>query len=157
MLRQAAIQVQLRGVHLCCQGCVDAVDAAVKTVEGVESHCNVDNATVTLTTSDDAKAQKALDSIAAAGFHGNTDNKLLAMNAVSKIPEGNVEKLKVSRIHNCCDLCCEAIKGAIQTVEGVVSDSAESGETSFEVTGNFDARELVKALNVAGFSAQVEK
>jgi len=74
---------------------------------------------------------------------------------VSSIPRGRVKRLKVSGIHNCCDLCCEAIKEAIGTVDGVTADTATPGATTFEVTGDFPAAALVKALNAAGFSAQV--
>ena len=157
MATRNEIKVELRGVHLCCQGCVNAADAALMSVEGVNSHCDMDNGTVTFTASDDAAAQKALDALAAAGFHGSTGNNQLAMKAVSDIPQGKVKTLKVSGIHNCCGPCCEAIKGAIATVDGVTGDTARPRATTFEVTGDFDAAALVKALNAAGFSARVEQ
>ena len=79
------------------------------------------------------------------------------MKAVSRIPRGRVKYLKVSGIHNCCDLCCEAIKEAIATVDGVADDTATPGATAFEVTGDFQAAALVKALNTAGFGAKVKR
>jgi mercuric ion binding protein len=157
MAKQTEIKVKLTGVHLCCQGCVNAADAALMSVEGVNSRCDMENGTVTLTASDDATAQKALDALAAAGFHGSTDNQQLAMKPVSNVPQGKVKSLKVSGIHNCCEPCCEAIKEAIATVDGVTSDTAKPRATTFEVTGDFDAAALVTALNAAGFSAQVEQ
>jgi periplasmic mercuric ion binding protein len=147
--------VELTGVHLCCQGCVNAADAALMSVEGVKSRCDMENGTVALTAGDDAAAQKALDALAAAGFYGSTDNQKLTMKAVSDVPQGKVKSLKVSGIHNCCGLCCAAIKKAIATVGGVTGDTAKPRETTFEVIGDFDAAALVKALNAAGFSAQV--
>jgi copper chaperone CopZ len=69
LLNRSATKVELKGVHLCCDACVDGVGVALKDVEGVESHCDIGNRTVTLT-SDDAAAQKALDALAAAGYHG---------------------------------------------------------------------------------------
>ena len=157
MATRNEIKVELKGVHLCCQGCVNAADAALMSVEGVNSRCDMENGTVTLTASDDAAAQKALDALAAAGFHGSPGNNRLAMMAVSGIPQGKVKTLKVSGIHNCCGPCCEAIKGAIATVDGVTGDTARPRATTFEVTGDFDAAALVKALNAAGFSARVEQ
>ena len=157
MATRNEIKVELRGVHLCCQGCVNAADAALMSVEGVNSRCDMDNGTVTFTASAAAAAQKALDALAAAGFHGSTGSNQLAMKAVSDIPPGNVKSLKVSGIHNCCGPCCEAIKGAIATVDGVTGDTARPRATTFEVTGDFDAAALVKALNAAGFSARVEQ
>jgi catalase len=153
--RNTEIQVEVTGVHLCCQGCVDAVDAAVKNVARVTSRCDMEKKTVSLRASDGAAAQKALDAIEAAGFHGTTDNARLAMKAVSSIPRGRVKTLKVSGIHNCCGLCCKAIKEAIATVDGVTGDTATPGATTFEVTGDFQAAALVKALNAAGFGAKV--
>ena len=155
--RNEAVHLEVTGVHLCCQGCVDAVDAAVKSVAGATSRCDIEKQTVALTARDGAAAQKALDAVAAAGFHGRTDDAHLAMKAVSRIPRGRMKYLKVSGIHNCCDLCCEAIKGAIATVDGVADDTATPGATAFEVTGDFQAAALVKALNTAGFGAKVKR
>jgi copper chaperone CopZ len=58
-------------------------------------------------------------------------------------------------MHNCCGLCCEAIKAAIAAVDGVAGDTATARATTVQVTGDFHAGALVKALNAAGFSAQV--
>jgi periplasmic mercuric ion binding protein len=156
MATRSEIKVELTGVHLCCQGCVNAVDAALRNVEGVNSHCDMENGTVSFTAGDDATAQKALDSLAAAGFYGRTDNQDLVMKSVGNVSHGKVKSLRVSGIHNCCGPCCDAIKGAIATVDGVTGDTAEPGATAFEVTGDFHAAALVKALNDAGFSARVK-
>ena len=47
-------------------------------------------------------------------------------------------------------------KEAIATVDGVAGDTATPRATTFQVTGDFHAAALVKALNAAGFSAQVK-
>lgn len=156
LLNRSATKVELQGVHLCCDACVDGVGVVLKDVEGVESHCDIGNRTVTLT-ADDAAVQRALDALAIAGYHGDTGDPQLAMKAQGKIPQGKVKLLKVSGIQNRCWPCCQAIKGAIKTVVGVTGDTATSEVTAFEVTGDFDAAELVKALNAAGFSAQVNQ
>ncbi len=112
---------------------------------------------VTLIARDDAAAQKALDAIAAAGLYGETGDAPLAMRTERNIPAGMVQRLTVSGIHNCCQPCYEAIKAAIDSVEGVTGDTARPGTTTFEVSGNFSAAELVQALNAAGFHAKVKK
>ena len=117
----------------------------------------MENGTVTFTAGDAAAARKALDSLAAAGFYGRTDDQRLAMKPVGEVPHGKVNGLRVSGIHNCCGPCCDAIKGAIATVDGVTGDTAKPRATTFEVTGDFHAAALVKALNDAGFSAQVKQ
>lgn len=156
MTTRNAIKVELTGVHLCCHGCVNAADAAIMSVEGVQSRCDMENGTVTLTASDDDAARKALTALAAAGFYGSSDNQNLTMKPAGTLLTGKVNRVQVSGIHNCCDLCCEAIQGAIRTVEGVAGDTAKPGKTNFVVTGDFEAVALVKALNTAGFSALVE-
>ncbi|NGZ08613.1 MAG: hypothetical protein CV088_04390 [Nitrospira sp. LK70] len=156
MAKHSQVKTELKGVHLCCQGCVDAADDALMSVAGVTSHCDMEKGTVALTAGNDVAAQKALDALAAAGFYGRPGNQKLEMKPLSEIPTGKVNSLKVSGIHNCCEPCCEAIKEAIATVSGVTGDTAEPEATTFEVIGNFDAAVLVKALNAAGFSARVE-
>lgn len=78
--------LKLKGVHLCCGGCVDAVVTAVESVPGAAAECDMENRTVTLTAKDDSAAQKALDAIAGAGLHGETGNERLKMKAGPNIP-----------------------------------------------------------------------
>lgn len=52
----------------------------------------LEKGTVVLTARDDVAAQKALDAIGAAGFHGSTDNEQLAMKALSSIPRGQSQE-----------------------------------------------------------------
>jgi periplasmic mercuric ion binding protein len=75
----------------------------------------------------------------------------------SRVPAGKVKSLKLSGIHNCCQPCCEAIKEAIATVDGVPGDTATPRQTSFEVSGDFSAAALIEALHAAGFHAEVEE
>lgn len=150
-------QVELKGVHLCCGGCVAAVTRAVASVPGGACQCDMDNRTVHLTAADDRAAQKALDAIAAAGLHGETDNENLAIRPERNIPPGKVRKVTVSGIHNCCQPCYEAIKTALDTVKGITGDTVEPEKTTFEVTGHFEAAALIEALNAAGFHARVKE
>ena len=156
MATRNEIKVELTGVHLCCQGCLNAAERAVMSVEGVHSHCEMKNGTVTLMAKDDAAAQKALDALATSGFYGKSDSQTLAMKPVGTLPSGKLTSVKVSGIHNCCEPCCDAIKEAINTVQGVTGDTARPRATTFVVTGEFEAGSLVNALNTAGFSALVE-
>ncbi len=150
---QAETTVELKGVHLCCGGCTDAVDEAAAGVPGVESRCHMGSQSVTLTGSPGA-IQQALEAVAAAGFHGETGDDRLAMKPQGDLPRGKVKLLKLSGIHNCCDLCCDAIKGAVASVPGVTGDTAEPGGTSFEVAGDFEPDALLHALHAAGFNAR---
>jgi len=154
---QAETKVELKGVHLCCGACVNAVNKILKGVDGVTGVCDQKGKKVTITAPDNETAQKALDALAAGGFHGDTGNKDLAMKEDSGVSTGKVNKLKVVGIHNCCNSCTRDIKNALKKVDGVKEDTAASRKNSFEVTGDFDAAQVIKALNEAGYHAKVEK
>lgn len=154
---QSETHVRLKGVHLCCEGCTNAIATALEGMPSVVFQCDMEHGIVNLTAKDNAMAQQALDAIAGAGLHGETGNTHPAMKPEPNIPSGKVQRLKVSGIHNCCQLCNEAIKGAIKSVSGVTGDTARPRETRFEVIGSFAADELLRALNNAGFHAKVSE
>jgi copper chaperone CopZ len=154
---RAETKVEVKGVHLCCGQCVKAVGAILKNVDGVSGKCNQKAGTITLTASDEATARKAIDALAAGGFHGETDNKGLAIKDDSGVTKGKVKSLTLTGVHNCCGACCKAIKATVKKVEGVTGDTAKPKDNTFEVMGDFDAEELVKALNAAGFHVKVKR
>ena len=129
----------------------------MKGVDGVKGACDVKAKTVTITAKDDKAAQKALEALAAGGFHGESDNANLAMKDDSGAPQGKVKSLTLSGAHNCCGACCKAIKSTVKKVNGVADDTAKPKATTFTVSGDFDAGELVKALNSAGFHVKVKE
>ncbi len=157
MSKHAETRVELTGVHLCCQGCVAAVEDAVASVPGAHCRCQMDAGTATISAGDVATAQQALDAIAAAGLYGRSDHRELAMRPVGNMPRGHVNRLHLSGIHNCCDPCADAIMAAVASVDGVTGANIEPGVPDFEVTGSFDAAALVHALNAAGFSARARQ
>jgi len=65
------VTVSLEGVHICCNACVRAIDGSVKEVEGAEAALDRAEATVTIAAPDLKTAQKAVDAIVAAGYHGS--------------------------------------------------------------------------------------
>ncbi len=153
---RADTTVELKGVHLCCGMCVKAVGGILKEA-GVKGKCDQDAKTVTITASDDKAAQKALDALAAKGFHGDSGNKNIAMKDDSGATAGKVQKVTISGIHNCCGQCCKGIKAICAKVSGVSGDTAKPKLETFDITGDFDPVELVKALNAAGFHCKVTK
>ena len=154
---RAETKVELKGVHLCCNTCVRSVGEILKKVDGVKGACDREKRTVTITTADDATAQKALDALAAGGFHGDSARKSVAIKDDSGVTQGKVKSLALTGVHNCCGACCKAIKATVAKVNGVTGDTAKPKINSFEVTGDFDAAELVQALNTAGFHVKVAK
>jgi copper chaperone CopZ len=154
---RAETKVELKGTHLCCPACVNAVGNILKEIDGVTGKCDQKARTVTITAKDDAAAQKALDALAAGGFHGTTDNDKLKQKEDSGVEKGKVKTLTLTGIHNCCGQCNGIIKKTLKSVDGVKGDTAKAKGDTFEVTGDFDAEAVVKALNDAGFHVKVKK
>jgi copper chaperone CopZ len=154
---RAETKVEMKNVHLCCGQCVKTVGTILSKVDGVKGKCDQKGKTVTITAPDDKTAQKALDALAAAGFHGDTGNKDLAIKADSGVVSGKTKSLTLTGAHNCCGQCCKAIKATVKKVEGVTEDDATPKMDTFTVKGDFDAAALVKALEEAGFHVKVKK
>jgi copper chaperone CopZ len=153
---RAEVKVTISKSHLCCPACFKAVDDTLKKVEGVQFETNRQDKTIAITAEDEKAAKNALDALAKAGFHGKTDVESLTFKKV-ETPEGNVKRMEVAGIHNCCGQCTSAIKKAVSGVKGVEANTVKARETSFVVEGDFKAAEVVEALLNAGFHCQVKK
>lgn len=154
---RAETKVELKNTHLCCPACVKAVAGILKGVDGVTGACDQKSGTVTITAKDDATAQKALDALAAGGFHGDTGSKTLAQKDDSGVTKGNVKTLTLTGIHNCCGQCNTKITNTLKGVKGVTASESKAKTDTVTVTGDFEAEDAVKALNGAGFHVKVKK
>jgi copper chaperone CopZ len=150
----AEIKVEVSGLHNCCGSCLKGISKAI-TSTGAEAQIGAGDDTVEITAPDQATAQKALDSLAAAGYHGKVKGDGVSLKDDSGAPDGKVSRLEVSGAHNCCKGCSIAISDACKEVSGVSGTEIEPKKSSFVVEGNFDAHALVKALNDAGFHVRV--
>ena len=151
----AETKVTMSETHLCCGGCVNGVKKALGKVEGISFVCSQDDGSVAITASDDKSAQLALDTLVDAGCYGKIDNKSLKLKQ-PEAPAGNVKRVEVIGVHNCCGACTRDIKGAIKSVKGVSGDTAKPKVESFVVEGDFSPADLLKALYDAGFSAKLK-
>lgn len=153
----AAEKVVLKSVHMCCDGCAEEVAAILGKVEGVASvSTDQETRTASFTAADEMAAQRALDALAKGGFHGDPGkDKGYAFKDDSGVKPGPVKALTVTGFHNSCGGCVKSFREAIKDVKGVAGDTAKSRVTTTVVTGDFDAAELVKALNKAGFHVKV--
>ena len=109
-------------------------------------------------TAADAKAaQRALDALAQGGFYGDTGgSKDFAFKDDCGVKPGKVKSLTVSGFHNSCGGCVVSFRDATKGVKGVTGDNAKAKIGTAEVTGEFDAAELVEALNKVGFHVKVK-
>lgn len=153
----ADVKVELKGTHLCCAQCVRAVNDILKKVDGVTGACDQKAGTVAITAKDEAAAQKAIDALVDGGFHGTTDSKTVTVKAEESPVKGTVKSLTLEGVHNCCGACNRAIVAAVGKVDGATGNTAKVRSSTFDVTGNFDAEALVKALNDAGYHVKVKK
>jgi copper chaperone CopZ len=154
---RAETKVELKGTHLCCPQCVKTADGILKKIDGVTGKCDSKTGAISITAKDDATAQKALDGLAAGGFHGDTGSKTLVVKDDSGVKKETVKSLTITGIHNCCGSCNTSIKNTLKKVKGVTGDTAKARVDTFDVTGDFDAEEVVQALNAAGFHVKVKK
>lgn len=155
-IARADEKVTLSDMHVCCKGCVMAIQGAATKVPGVKCVASEDDGNAVVTADSKEALQKAVDEIAKAGFNGTSDNPQIKIEPV-KTPDGKVQKLEISHIHNCCGKCTVALKDAVKDVPGVTSNTLEAKKTSFVVEGNFSAADLVNLLMKAGFYPQIKE
>lgn len=154
----ADTKIELKHVHMCCDGCAEEVAAILGKVEGVSGVSTDKKTTSAAFTATDAKAvQKAIDALSEGGFHGDVGkDKGYAFKDDSGVKPGKVKSLTVTGFHNTCPGCVKSFREAIKDVKGVTGNNAKSKVSTAEVTGDFDAAELVTALNKAGFHVKVK-
>lgn len=146
------VMVTLSEVHLCCGACVKAVEKAAR-IDGVQAEVSQDEGAVVLTAGSYKDVQSSIDEIAKAGFSGKIEDETQAAHVkfrAIKTPDGNVKKLSVRHIHNCCRGCSDAIIAAIESVDGVSSHTVKPKVEEFVVEGDFDAGAVVAAIEDAG-------
>ena len=148
---------KLSNVHLCCNSCVKGVDKALSGVTGAKAQSDKDAGTVTINAPDKATAQKAVDALVAAGYYGKSSDAAIKVTANSGAKNGKVQALKVTGVHLCCNKCVTSVTDALSKVPGVKGNTAAKGAESFEVTGDFNAKDAFAELNKAGLSGKAGK
>src|SRR6185369_12552444 len=156
-VQAANTTVKLTNVHLCFGSCVKGVDKAISTVTGAAAQCDKDAGTVTVTAPDSATAQKAVNAIVAAGYFGASSDPAIKVKSKSGAEKGKLHSLTVSGVHLCCGKCVTSVNDALSKVAGVKGNTAAKGVESFEVTGDFKAKDVFAALNKAGLSGKAGK
>lgn len=153
----ADVTVKISEVHLCCKGCVAGVEKAMEKVDGAKAEADQEAGTVTLTGPDTATVQKAAVALMKGGYFGKSSDPAIKMNARSGAKDQKVQSVKVEGVHLCCAKCVKAVDHAAKSVSGVKEQTAVKGAKSFEVTGDFNEKELFAALQKEGFCGKVGK
>jgi len=152
----AEVKVTISKTHLCCGQCVKAVDKTLGEIQGVKHETNQADGSITLKADSIADAQKAVDALAAAGFHGKVDNSEVKYKPVDASKD-KVARIEITGIHNCCGQCTKAIKAALKDVPGVKSETVKPKMDTFAIEGDFSPAAAVEALVNAGFYVKVKK
>jgi len=151
----ADVTAKLSDVHLCCKSCVKGVEAAIGKVPGATATVDKDEGTVKLAGPDTATVQKAVDALTAAGYFGKSSEPGIKVSAQTGAKGQKVQSLKVEGVHLCCGKCVTAVDEAVKSVSGVKSQNAVKNAESFEVTGDFNDKEVFTALQKAGLTGKV--
>jgi mercuric ion binding protein len=152
--RAADVTVTITDVHLCCPSCVKGVAKAVAEVSGLAAKADQETGTVTLTGPDAATVQKGADAIVAAGYFGKSSDAAVKLNGETGAKNQKVQALKIEGVHLCCGKCVKAVSAALGNVPGVTGNTAAKGAKSFEVTGDFNDKDVFDALQKAGLTGQ---
>jgi copper chaperone CopZ len=115
-----------------------------------------DSETVTLT-GPSAAVQKAADALVAAGYFGKSSDASIKLAADAGAKGKKVQTLKLEGVHLCCGKCVSTVDKAVKSVSGVKEHTAKKNAATFEVTGDFNDKEVVEALHNAGLSGKVGK
>ena len=156
-VQAADVTAKISNVHLCCKGCVTGVEKAVGGVQGATASVDKDAGTVGLTGSDTATVQKAADAIVAAGYFGKSSDSKIKINDNTGATGKKVQSLQVNGVHLCCGKCVESVDEAVKAVSGVKGHTAVKGAKSFEVTGDFNDKDVFSALQKAGLAGKAGK
>ena len=152
--RAADVSVKISDVHLCCPSCVKGVERAVADVKGLSATADKDAGTVSLTGPDSATVQKGADALVAAGYFGKSGDARIKLVANTGAKGRKVQTLKLEGVHLCCGKCVSAVDKAVKSVAGVKEQTATKNAESFEVTGDFNDKEVVDALQKAGLKVE---
>ena len=151
---QADVTAKIEKVHLCCDSCVKGVNKAIEGVSGVTADSDKDAMTVILKGPDKATVQKAADALIEAGYWGeSSDVKIESMTGAK---DKKVQTAKITGVHLCCPKCVKAVDKITKGVSGVASEDATKGAKSFTVTGDFNEKELMDALQKGGLTGKIE-
>jgi copper chaperone CopZ len=152
--KAADVTVAITDVHICCQSCVKGVAKAVADVKGLAAKADQDAGTVTLTGPDTATVQKGADALVAAGFFGKSSDPAIKLSTETGAKNQKVQSIKIEGLHLCCGKCVTAVNNVLGSVPGVTGNTAAKGAASFDVTGNFNDKDVFDALQKAGLTGQ---
>jgi copper chaperone CopZ len=160
-LSVSAGEVTVKGVHICCGGCVTALTGALDGINGVSGASASKNGGTVKFQATDAKAAAAgLKAIADAGFYGTAthDGKTFEVPAPKIDAKLTADTVTLTGVHLCCGMCVKESSKALKKVNGVSEVEGDKDNGTLTVKGTkINVSELVQALHGAGFHGDVKK
>ena len=161
----AASEVEIRGLHLCCGNCVSIITSALEDIEGV-SELAVDRGggSATFKAADEKAIAAALKAVADdAGMYGtllvNGKEVQFPNEAVKKGTEA--VKFKFESVHLCCRACTNGVVRALENDETIGKIACDQNEWTVTVEAKggkmLDVAAVQAAINKAGFFARAAK
>jgi copper chaperone CopZ len=160
----SAEMVEISGLHLCCEGCVSAVEEALGDVVGI-SAIEVDQQARTATFSaDDAEAvEGAGAALLNAGFFG--DLKKASETSPLKLPENaqisagtEADRAVFDNVHLCCKSCTRGVTKSLADLKAVVAVDCDIKAHTVTLTGkDMDLSAVLEALHAGGFHGTLRR
>ena len=150
------VELLVLGTHICCDKAKeDFVKAAGSA--GVSAEIVDRLAQGVLKARSSMDAQKAVDALVNAGFHGDIVSKSGDTDVQFYITKSRPEKVSSAKFAFANPVCCESaaakISVAAKGVSGVESAEVAEGAYDLTVTGSFDPEDVLSVLRSYGFTA----
>lgn len=149
-----ADSVEVKGPHICCKQCVNAVGKILSDVAGVsDAKCDIKGKTVTFTAKDEAAAKAGVAALVKGGFAGTVtrDGKALKVDLPAVAKGDKVGSVTVKDVHVCCPACQKAINGLFKDSK-VTYEGSGAQRTVIVTGGELYRGSVVEALRKAGFN-----
>ena len=154
-------EVTVKGVHLCCGSCVDAVNDALDGIDGVSGiACDQNTKMATFKAANDEAAEKGIKALAEAGFFGTAKNGKndLSFPEAGAVKDIKSAKVKFAGVHLCCRSCVKDAHTALKDVKGVSSIDVDREAGTVTLSGtDIVQTDALAALNKGGFYGKVSE
>ena len=151
-----ASNVEIKGAHICCANCVEAITDILQKVDGVgDAAADKSKGVITFTTKDDKTTTTAITALLDGGFIGaaSDDGKEIKPELATPKAGDKADAVTVTNTHVCCPKCQAAIKGTLPAD----AKAAFPDKTTVKITGkDLDKAEILESLRKAGFNGKIE-
>lgn len=158
-----ALEVEVKGLHLCCGGCITAVKDALEEVKGVEK-VKVDRGAgaATFATEDTKTIAAALSSLRTAGFAGKVtvDGKGTAFPGAVVAAGTKSKAFVIEGVHLCCRACTQGVVKALAKEKGIGQVECDQDAGTVKITSaggvDLDVNVVLTTLEGAGFAGNLK-